>query len=161
MAIDYVFLALVVLCGVRGFSRGFIEEFFSKAAFILALLCGLLCYKMALPLLTGLANIVFLQNVLAFVIVFSVVYIAVRLVQKLVGVAFKNDIMRGLDKSLGFFLGLAEALLCIMLVLFLLHSQRAIDVSTVLAGSFFDSWLSPVVISLPDAVSASGVVNNV
>ena len=60
--------------------------------------------------------------------------------------------MRGLDKSLGFFLGIAEGFLVVGLILFLLHSQRFFDIRPVLDASFFEKLISPLFVTAPEVV---------
>ncbi len=145
--LDAVFLLILLICAIHGAFRGFIEELFSKLAVILGIICGLVFSKLLVPSLPKLKYAAFLTNILAFVIVFTVVYLAVRIIQKIIGIAFQGDIMKGLDKSLGFFLGIGEGVIIVCLILFLLHSQPWFDITGVVQGSVFDRIFAPLIIN--------------
>ncbi|NLK45748.1 MAG: CvpA family protein [Treponema sp.] len=102
---------------------------------------------------------ILLTRILAFLILFIVVYVAIRIVQKIVGFAFQGDIMKGLDKSLGFFLGIAEGFLIVGLILFLLYSQRLFDIRPVLIDSFFDKLISPIFTTVSENIQFQGSIH--
>ena len=145
--LDAVFFLILFICAIHGAFRGFIEELFSKLAVILGIICGLVFSKLLVPSLPKLKYAAFLTNILAFVIVFTAVYLAVRIIQKIIGIAFQGDIMKGLDKSLGFFLGIGEGVIIVCLILFLLHSQPWFDISKIVQGSGFDRIFTPLIIN--------------
>lgn len=157
--IDVIFIVIIALSAIHGAIRGFLDELFSKLAIILGLFCGLFYNKLLVPAMPAFNGISFLSNILAFLIIFIVVYITVRIVQKIVGFVFQGDIMRGLDRSLGFFLGIAEGFLVVALLLFLLHSQQLFNVSSILSESYFDRLLLPFFATIPEKTRAAGNVN--
>ena len=146
--IDVIFWIIILITSIHGALRGFLDEFFSKLAVIAGIFFGLVLNRFLVPHLPKLGNLILLTRILAFVIV----YVSIRLVQKIVGFAFQGDIMRGLDKSLGFFLGIAEGFLVVGLILFLLHSQRFFDIRPVLDASFFEKLISPLFVTAPEVV---------
>ncbi len=150
--IDIIFWIIILITSIHGAIRGFLDEFFSKLAVIAGIFFGLVLNRFLVPYLPKLGNLILLTRILAFLILFIVVYVSIRLVQKIVGFAFQGDIMKGLDKSLGFFLGIAEGFLVVGLILFLLHSQRFFDISPVLNASFFEKLFSPLFMTVPDNV---------
>ncbi len=154
--IDIIFWIIILILSIHGAFRGFLDEFFSKIAIIAGIFIGLVFNKFLVPYLPKLGNLIFLTRILAFLILFIVVYIAIRLVQKIVGIAFQGDIMKGLDKSLGFFLGIGEGFLVVGLILFLLHSQRFFEIQPVLSDSFFDKLISPLFMTIPDNFQIQG-----
>lgn len=157
--IDVIFIVIITFCAIHGVLKGFIDELFSKLAVIAAVFCGLVFYKNLVPNLPQFGGVTFLTNILAFLILFVIVYILVRLLQKIIGFAFQGDIMKGLDRSLGFFLGIAEGFLLVAVVLFLLHSQTFFDVTSVLTGSIFDEILAPLFVAVPTIKVSTGVSN--
>lgn len=157
--IDIIFLIIIFMCAVHGAFRGFLDELFSKLAIIVALFCGLFNYKRLLPSLPDFGAFGFLANILSFLIIFVVVYIVVRIVQKIIGAIFRGDIMKGLDKSLGFFLGIGEGLLIVGVVLFLLYQQPFFDVSGILNGSNFAILFSRIGESIPQKIPTSPIGN--
>lgn len=158
VVIDFIFIFIIFACAVHGGLCGFLEEFFSKLAVICGVLFGFLMNKQVVPHLPGIKAAPFLTTILAFIIIFIVVYVSVRIVQKVIGFAFQGDIMKGLDRCLGFFLGVGEGFLIVALVLFLLHSQHFFEVDGVLSGSFFDIILSPLFMQIPETL-ISGTAN--
>ncbi len=150
--IDVIFWIIILITSIHGALRGFLDEFFSKLAVIAGIFFGLVLNRFLVPHLPKLGNLILLTRILAFLILFVIVYVSIRLVQKIVGFAFQGDIMRGLDKSLGFFLGIAEGFLVVGLILFLLHSQRFFDIRPVLDASFFEKLISPLFVTVPEVV---------
>ena len=150
--IDVIFWIIILITSIHGALRGFLDEFFSKLAVIAGIFFGLVLNRFLVPHLPKLGNLILLTRILAFLILFVIVYVSIRLVQKIVGFVFQGDIMRGLDKSLGFFLGIAEGFLVVGLILFLLHSQRFFDIRPVLDASFFEKLISPLFVTAPEVV---------
>ncbi len=147
--IDVVFFAIMLIIVVNATIKGFLVEFFSKAAFILGILGGALFYKNLMPYILPETPVA--SAVLSFVILFIVGYLLVQLVQLIVKKVFvSGQIMKGLDHSLGFFFGIVEALAVISAILILLDIQKWVDVSSWLENSLFHKMLNGLLVS-PEA----------
>ncbi|QSI05667.1 CvpA family protein [Treponema pedis] len=125
--------------------RGFIAEFFSKAAVIVGGLVAVLFYKLFTPIISGLMGPQALSAVIAFLILFLATYLVIKLIELLLGSLFSNQSLKSLDRALGFFLGLIEGLLLIAVLLMLIHLQPVVNPAKLLDGSIFAKILSPFI----------------
>ncbi|MGL4986625.1 MAG: CvpA family protein [Treponemataceae bacterium] len=143
--IDIFFCLIVFIFMIHGSIRGFVDEFFSKLAFIIALIASFLFYSSFITLYEKYVSVLIIRNTLSFLSVFIIVYIIVRLIQKIVGLAFRGEILKGLDKSLGILLGAVEGFLLVGIILFILYSQQFFNAEALLKDSFFVKILSPFI----------------
>ncbi|MGP1594227.1 MAG: CvpA family protein [Treponema sp.] len=146
--LDIVCISVGIAICIRVTVRGFIREFFSAAAFFLAALSGLLCYPLLrrfihLPVKPLIADSIF------FFIIFILVFLVIKSIQVFLSRIFDNEILGGLDKALGFFLGLAESLAVIIVLIFILQNQSLIEVSALLNKSMIAQFLQPAVSAIP------------
>ena len=101
--LDTVLLLFSIIVIIKVTIRGFIDEFFSMAAFLLAIAVAFWFYC---PLslhtkVSGLSPAA--MKLIAFFMIFIVVFIAVKLLQLLISAVFNNEILNSLDHALGFF----------------------------------------------------------
>ncbi len=143
--IDILFVIIIVFCVIRCVINGFVKEFFSKVALIAGAFVGLMFYGVVTPMFpTTLPD--FAINIAAFLLIFIAVYIIIRIIEHVVGLAFRGEIMAGLDRALGLFLGIFEGLLISGLILLVLLSQTFINVEGLLDNSLFYDILTPVLL---------------
>ncbi len=133
--IDIVFLMLVLVMAIKGAVNGFIAELFGKAAFLVGLLVGVLFYNDLAAVLAQWIPVAFLSQVVSFLLLFILTFLAIKILQHLLGGLFKGDILGSLNKALGFFLGLAEGVLIVAVILLVLRIQPWIQVDSLLQGS--------------------------
>jgi membrane protein required for colicin V production len=147
--IDIVLLILLILLTVRGFIRGFVSEFFSLGAPVLGILASFLFYKNGAEFLRTryFNDAVILSEILAFVAIFLIVFIICKIIQKIIKDVVNGMNLTTLDKVLGAVFGLAEGILAVSLVLFVIVIQPLFDPSTVLDGSIFASIILPLISS--------------
>ncbi len=143
--IDIIFIIIIVFCIIRCVINGFVKEFFSKLALIGGAVLGLLFYGYVTPLLPATIPD-FIINIAGFLIIFILAYIVIRIIERIIGLAFRGEIMAGLDRALGLFLGIFEGLLISSLIILLLITQSLIDVSGLFNGSFFYDLLTPFIL---------------
>lgn len=141
---DAVLLIIAVSIIIKVTVKGFISEFFSMAAFFAGLAGAVWFYR---PLAThlkfdGLSQP--LLRAIAFFILFIAVFIAVKTVQMLIAAIFQNEILRSLDHALGFFLGIFEAYIVIVIVLTVFQLQPFINVDSMLNRSVIARILTPL-----------------
>jgi membrane protein required for colicin V production len=142
--IDPFFAIVLLFFAINAAIKGLIHEVFTKAAFFLGIFGGLLFKNRLAPYFVSYIKNELIAQIISFVLIFIVVYIFLRLIQQIVAKLFENDIMSGLNKALGFFFGIAEGVVVVGFVLFLLHAQPWIDVTGLLNGSFFDLLYSGI-----------------
>ena len=143
--IDIVFLIIILVMAIKGAVNGFIAEVFGKAAFLVGLLVGVLFYNDLAVVLVQWISVVFLAQVVSFLLLFILTFLLIKVIQHVLGDIFKGDILGSLNRALGFFLGLAEGVLIVAMILLVLHVQPWIQVDSLLAGSFVDAlFASPL-----------------
>jgi membrane protein required for colicin V production len=142
--IDIVFALLVVMAAIRGAFRGFVTEVGSMAALILSFGAAIVFYKPVSAILEKQFGQSMWNQLIAFLILFLAVYLLVKLVQRLLLNIVEQLNLDRLDSALGFFLGIAEGLLVVGVVLFVINWQPFFDPKNLLGSSFFARMLFPV-----------------
>lgn len=139
--IDIVFSVIVLFIAISACVHGFIAEIFGKIAVIASFFtafyfCGKLAAKMQ--------NIISVKGVciaVSFAILFIATFLAVKIIQTAIKSFFSGDILKSLDRVLGFILGLFEGILVISAILILLVSQPWFSLGSLLDSSFYWSML--------------------
>ena len=142
--IDIVFALLVIIAAIRGAFRGFVTEVGSMAALILGFGAAIVFYKPVALLLDRQFRPSMWNQLIAFLILFLLAYLLVKLVQRMLQNIIDRLNLDRLDTALGFFLGIAEGLLVVGVVLFIINWQPFFDPKNLLGSSFFARMLFPV-----------------
>ena len=142
--LDTVLLLFSIVVIIKVTIRGFIDEFFSMAAFLLAIAVAFWFYR---PLslhtkVSGLSPAA--MKLIAFFMIFIVVFIAVKLLQLLISAVFNNEILNSLDHALGFFLGVFEAYSVLIIIIAILQLQPFFNVDELIAHSIVVRVLVPL-----------------
>jgi membrane protein required for colicin V production len=143
--LDIVFAVLILASSVYVAIKGFVEEFSSMAAFVLGILAGVLLLKPGTVLVDSWGVHGTFAPILAFLGAFIIVFIVVKLVVGLLGKILESVHLDSLNHALGFFLGLAEGILWVSVILMILKLQPFFDASKLLGGSFVAGVLLPVI----------------
>ncbi len=142
---DLIFSGLLAFFIIKVTVRGFVAEFFSKAAVIIGGLVAVLFYKLFTPVISDLLGPKALSAVIAFLILFLATYLIIKLIEVLLGSLFSNQSLKNLDRALGFFLGGIEGLLLTAVLLTAINLQPFADPDRILDGSIFAKILSPFI----------------
>jgi membrane protein required for colicin V production len=143
-AIDIVFALLILVLAVRGAIRGFVAEFGSVAALFLGLGGAIALYKSVAVLLDKWFGTSLWNPLIAFLVVFLLIYLVVKTLERLLEALFDRLDLERLDRAIGLFLGLAEGLLLVGVLLFLLSWQPFFDTRGLLRDSLFARFLAPL-----------------
>ena len=144
-ALDWILAAIVALLAVRCFIRGFVAEVLSVAAVVGGLLAALLLYRPAAVLVRDRLGVKTGPEVLAFVGVFVVAFLLVKIVEHLVREGLEAASLDRLDKVLGLVLGAAEGLIVASIILIVIQVQPLFDAKKLLDGSVFARGILPIV----------------
>ncbi len=144
--LDGILLLISIFIIVRVTAAGFIHEFFSAAAFLLAAAAGFLFSGKVIYLIRTDVIPQFIKPVLAFFAVFIVVFILIKCIQMVVSLLFENEILGSLDHALGFFLGIFEAGAVIFIILFILYIQPFVVADAYLNNSIIGRFFLPFII---------------
>ena len=145
---DIFLIIAVFILTLRGFLRGFIKEFFSIGAVVFGILAGIFFHKAGSEYIRNnfIGDINYFPEILAFIILFIIVYIICMMVQKILNDVIMGLNLSGIDKFLGGIMGLAEGIIFICIILFVIVIQPVFDSSGLLSGSFFAGILLPLII---------------
>jgi membrane protein required for colicin V production len=146
--IDIIFIALILIFTVRCFVKGFISELMSMASVILGLLAALYFYKKGGELVRSrfMPDMEILPEVIAFIALFLIVFIAVKIVESMLKEIIEGIRLGGADRFLGIFFGIAEGIVVVSLVLFVFSIQPLFDPGPFFEESFFAKILLPFII---------------
>lgn len=142
---DIALMIVVILVTVKVTMTGFVTEFFSKAAVIIGTTGAILFYRKLTTHIVRLIGPDSLSEVISFLVIFLLLYLVVKIIQQLLGSAIEGETMTNLDRALGFFLGIGEGVLLIIVILLLVEKQPWFDLGTLTADSMFASLLKPVI----------------
>jgi membrane protein required for colicin V production len=110
-------------------------------AFLAGFFTGIIFNSLVAQFLFQWIPVMLLTNVLAFLLIFVATYVIIKLVEKILGWIFKGEILKSLDRSLGFLLGLIEGVVIVALIVLLLNVQPWVDVEGLLQESIFNKIL--------------------
>lgn len=143
--IDICFLLIILIFAISGVVKGIVKEFFSKASIIGGLAMGIIFTpKLNVYVLNTIHNEV-ISRIVSFLLIFVIVFLIVCIIQQLIVKAFTGEIMKGLDRSLGFLLGIIEGLVVIAFVIVVLSVQPWYNATPLLEGSLFYKLLAGLV----------------
>jgi membrane protein required for colicin V production len=145
--IDVIFILLLILFVVRCYLKGFVSELFSMAAVVLGLLASLFFYKNGGEYLRSRfwPELKLIPEVIAFISLFLIVFIVIKLLEIMLKGIINGVKLTGADRFLGIFFGMAEGIVVISLVVFVLRIQPLFDPSSILSESVFARLLLPLI----------------
>lgn len=115
-ALDILVLLTVGLGGAFGFSRGFVSETVSLAAWILAILAVKALHSIVSAALVGPVGTESGAAVLAFALIFGVTFIGVKMAGKALGNSTRSSMLGPFDRVLGLAFGALKGLIAATLV---------------------------------------------
>lgn len=145
--IDIVCFGLILVFAIRAMLKGFVEEAFSVGAMALGIAAGFFFYKNGAVFirekLPDLAGVKVVPEILSFIALFIIVFLVMKFLEKIISDIIVRTNLGGIDKFLGFFLGIFEGLCFSAFVFFVLYIQPLFDPSPVTAGSLFAAFFKP------------------
>lgn len=135
---DIAVLILVGLGAVTGFMRGFVQEVFALAAWVLALVA---IHNLHTPLTEALGPTVGTGSgaaVLAFAILLLVPYAIVKLLSNRLGEASRNSVLGPIDRVLGFGFGAIKG----MVIVVMAFSVLVLGYDTIWGAAGRPTWIT-------------------
>lgn len=140
--VDIVFFVIILFFGIMACAKGFIKELFGKLSVIAGILVAVLfCGKLS-PYLENIIKIQTACVVIAFILLFIATFLLVKIIQTVIGSIASGDILKSLDRLLGFVLGVLEGLAIVCFILVLLKAQPWFNADSLTSDSFFWAKLS-------------------
>ncbi|MDR2314270.1 MAG: CvpA family protein [Spirochaetaceae bacterium] len=145
-AIDTVFFILLGLLTFRGFLKGFTGELFSIASISVGLIAAVFFFKPGGAFLRSryFHDLGLIPEILAFGGIFLLVFIAGKILARVVKDIITGLHLEKLDKALGLVLGLAEALALISVTLLIIMIQPFFEALPLLGESLFARFIVPL-----------------
>ena len=136
--IDYIIFVLLMIGGIWGAIKGFIEEISSKFGFLLAAmftkaLSNVLIEQMSFPR--------WFAAFIAYFMIFMAGYSVMKGLGSALGGICETTNIAVVDNLLGFALGVVESILVIGILEMLLKYQNLVDMDSTLSESFFSQRL--------------------
>jgi membrane protein required for colicin V production len=146
--IDFVFLVIIAIFALRCALRGIVSELMSMAALVLGLLTAIFTFRKTAELIRGrfIPDVKVLPEIVSFVAVFLAVFAVIKIFETILKDIISRIQLGGPDRFLGFFLGIAEGLVIVCLLLFLILVQPFVEPDLVLEGSLLSELLMPFII---------------
>ena len=151
--VDICFLIIILIFAVLAMIKGLIKEFFGKMSVFGGLACAIIFSPKLTPFVENTIHNTIISAVLSFLLIFVVVFLIICIIQQLVDKLFSGEIMRGLDRILGFLLGVVLFIMVVMTV------QPWFNIDNIVSESLFFSVLSGVINSSAEYVK--GMAANV
>lgn len=134
--LDIVFIVILAAAAIRCTFKGFVAELMSMAALILGIVAAIFFSKAGAMLIDTYIGYSNWNQIVAFLVIFILVYLITKLVEGIIRRLLDRINLDRLDKALGFFLGLAEGLVVIVFIVYLLEVQPIFDTKQLLESSF-------------------------
>ncbi|HUZ17904.1 MAG TPA: CvpA family protein [Spirochaetia bacterium] len=133
--LDVIFLAIVGLAAIRCAMRGFVAEVMSVAAIIGGVVAAIfLSGPLARYIGQHYGDSVW-NRIIAFLAIFVCCYLIVKIFERAIYRVVDGINLDKLDRALGFFLGVAEGLLVVVIVVLVMEAQPFFKVDNILAAS--------------------------
>jgi membrane protein required for colicin V production len=156
--IDIIFAVLVLLLVIRCTLRGFVDEVMSMASVVLGLGAAFFFHKKGAIFLSEryLPNMQVLSEILAFIALFVIAFIAVRFLDYILRDIMKRVNLEGIDRILGVVFGLVEGIVLVSMVLFVMTIQPLFDEGPLLEKSLFARFLLPFIAVVGNSIQQRG-----
>lgn len=142
MILDIIFGGIILLFALGGLSSGLVRQTMAVARVVVSIIGATMLTPKLVPLLTRFVENDHWRWVLAFAIIFFVIWILTVFLEGLLISLVRNVKMTALDRIMGFVLGgVCGIALCVVITMILL-SQPFVDVSSLYARSYIGQLLS-------------------
>jgi membrane protein required for colicin V production len=139
--IDVFFIILILVVAFTATAKGFVRAIFGKLSWILAIIGAFCFYKrLNLYLKNSIPNQT-VSLIVSFLLIFIIIFLIVKIIQTMISKVFEGEILRGLDKALGFIFGIVEGLAIVILIIVIIRIQPWISADGLFEGSYFYGFL--------------------
>nr|AGS52309.1 putative Colicin V production protein, cvpA-like (dedE protein) (Pur regulon 18 kDa protein) [uncultured bacterium contig00061] len=140
--IDFVLIGIIIIFTLRCAVRGFVSELLSVAALVFGLLLAIFFFRAGAVIVRRLfmPDVRVFPEIISFIAIFLIVYIVVKILELILKSIIDGIRLGGLDRLLGFAFGLAEGIIVVCLLLFLINIQPFVDPEFILGESFLQEY---------------------
>ena len=133
--LDIVFIVLIAAGAIRCAFKGFVAEVMSFAALILGIVAAVFFSNAGAALIDTYVGFSNWNQIIAFLVIFVLAYLLIKLLEGILHRVLDKIHLEKLDRVLGFFLGLAEGGLAVVLLVYLMQVQPIFDLQALLENS--------------------------
>ncbi|MFP4179931.1 MAG: CvpA family protein [Spirochaetaceae bacterium] len=144
-AFDVIAIVVLIAMGVRTAFKGFVAEFMTALSLIVGIGGAVLLTSRVSELLIPYIGATFWTPVVAFLLVFIVVYLLFKLLETSLHRLIDRIRLEKLDQSLGFFLGMVEGVILLAVILFFLELQSLVDVEGLFKNSIAADFIRKLI----------------
>lgn len=144
-AFDIVSLIILLILAIRVTFRGFIAEIMSMASVLVGIIIAVIFTHPISILLQDYIGESFWNTVIAFLGLFLISYLIIKIFENSLNSLIEKVQLEKLDQSLGFFLGLLEGFLFVVILVFILRAQPLFEVDKLLENSFSASIADKII----------------
>jgi membrane protein required for colicin V production len=108
--------AILLVSGLVGFARGATREVVTVTALLAGVAIAILAVRYSAPVAGHFIHTLWLARIAALIVVFLIVYVAVRLAGGALTRGVRQTALSGFDRALGFAIGLARGVVAIALI---------------------------------------------
>ncbi len=145
VAFDIVSIIVLLILAVRGAFRGFIAEIMAMASLIVGIIIAVIFTHPVSILLQKYIGESFWNTIIAFLGLFLISYLIIKIFENSLNALVEKVQLEKLDQSLGFFLGLIEGVLLLIIIVFLLRVQPLFNIETLFQDSFAASVADKII----------------
>lgn len=121
--LDIIFLVIVGISSIRTAIRGFVAEIMSFAAVVGGIAAAVLLSGRVAAYIGSHYGVSVWNKVIAFLGIFLVCYLVIKIFERGIYRIVDGINLERLDRALGFFLGIAEGLLVVIIIVLILEVQ--------------------------------------
>ena len=145
VAFDIVSLIIMLILAIRVTFRGFIAEIMAMASVLVGIIMAVVFTHPVSVLLKGYIGESFWNTVIAFLGLFLVSYLIIKIFESSLNSLIEKVQLEKLDQSLGFFLGLVEGFLFVVILVFVLRAQPLFEIDNLFENSFSASIADKII----------------
>ena len=151
--IDIVFLVLLGLLTLRCFLKGFTGEIIALASLAFGITAAVVFFRPGAAFIRtmALSDVAAVPEILAFAGIFIVVFIAGKILDRIIKDIIERLHLDGLNRFLGFVLGFVEGVALIAVIVAVLWVQPLFDSASLLGKSFFARLLLPLIVPVRES----------
>ena len=143
--LDIVLIVIIAAGAIRCAFKGFVAEFMSFASLILGVVAAVFFSKAGAVLIDKYVGFSDWNQIIAFLVIFILVYLLVKLLEGILHRILDKIHLDRLDRVLGFFLGLVEGGLAVMLIVYVMRVQPIFDLQPLLEKSVIARFVLEII----------------
>ena len=144
-AFDIISLIILFILAIRATFRGFLTEIMSMASVIVGITIAIIFTRPVSVLLQDYIGHSIWNMIIAFLGLFLVSYLIIKIFENSLNTLIERVQLEKLDQSLGFFLGLVEGFLLIVIIVFALQAQQFFSIDNIFENSYASSIAEKII----------------